>query len=74
MLSYIIFVQISYTETKIVHEWTRLTNKEFKILLILLLAEKPITSSEIAQQSGYYRQTLDPYITKTDALRLGSQK
>lgn len=64
MLGHIIFVQISYTKTKIVRKWTRLTNKEFKILSILLLAEKPFTTSEIAELAGYYRQTLDPYITK----------
>lgn len=57
-------MQISYTVTKLAREWTRLTNKEFKILSILLLAEKPIPTSEISELAGYHRQTLDPYITK----------
>jgi hypothetical protein len=41
----------------------RLNSKSVYILSTLLLSDKPLSISEIAKQTGYFRQTLDPYIT-----------
>ena len=42
----------------------RLNEKQFKILSILLLSEKPLTTAEIAALTHYPRTTLDPYMLK----------
>ena len=42
----------------------RLNEKRFKILSILLLSEKPLTTAEIAALTHYPRTTLDPYMLK----------
>jgi predicted transcriptional regulator len=41
----------------------RFNSKSIYILSTLLLSYKPLTITEIAKQTGYLRQTLDPYIT-----------
>lgn len=41
----------------------RFNSKSVYILSTLLLSDKPLSISEIAKQTGYFRQTLDPYIT-----------
>jgi len=40
----------------------KLNEKQFKILSTLLLAEKPLNTTEIAALSGYPRTTIQPYV------------
>jgi predicted transcriptional regulator len=42
----------------------RLNDKAIQVLSTLLLSEKPLSTIEIAKKTGYFRQTIDPYITK----------
>ena len=42
----------------------KFTEKSFKILSILLLKDKPLTTTEIAELSGYPRTTIEPYVMR----------
>lgn len=42
----------------------KFTEKSFKILSILLLNDKPLTTTEIAKLAGYPRTTIEPYVMR----------